>query len=163
MAGYARDLFHLLWGFGGRGIRRDFGHGEETRWRNIFGFVEKTIYLDAENSRRSRNKKQNSKPRDLPGAMPGVLRYILGQAVFIRLLDVAAGLPEFSEHSITVDLDETPDPVTGDTQKDVYQVMERRIIEEIKALTYADPRAAAQLVSIFGQAVISYPDCCTQP
>ena len=163
MAGYARDLFHLLWGFGGRGIRRDFGHGEETRWRNIFGFVEKTIYLDAENSKRSRNKKQNSKPKDLPGAMPGVLRYILGQAVFIRLLDVAAGLPDFSEHSITVDLDETPDPVTGDTQKDVYQVMERRVREEIKSLTYTDPRAAAQLVSIYGQAVISYPDCCTQP
>ena len=163
MAGYARDLFHLLWGFGGRGIRRDFGHGEETRWRNIFGFVEKTVYLDAEHSRRSRNKKQNSKPKDLPGAMPGVLRYILGQAVFIRLLDVAAGLPDFSEHSVTVDLDETPDPVTGDTQKNVYEVMERRIIEEIRSLTYTNPRAAQQLVSIFGQAVISYPDCCTQP
>ena len=163
MAGYARDLFHLLWGFGGRGIRRDFGHGEETRWRNIFGFVEKTIYLDAENSKRSRNRKQNSKPKDLPGAMPGVLRYILGQAVFIRLRDVAAGLPDFSEHSITVDLDDTPDPVTGDTQKNVYQVMEKNIIEEIKSLTYTNPRAAQQLVSIFGQAVISYPDCCTQP
>ena len=83
--------------------------------------------------------------------------------MFIRLLDVAAGLPDFSEHSITVDLDEKPDPVTGDTQKDVYEVMERRVREEIKSLTYTDPRAAAQLVSIYGQAVISYPDCCTQP
>ena len=162
MAGYARDLFNLLYAFGGRDIRHDFAHGEETRWRNVFGFVEKTIYLDAENSKRSRNRKNKERPKDLPGAMPGVLRYILGQAVFIRLLDVAAGLPDFSEHSITVELDETPDPVTGHTQKDNYQVMERRILEEIKSLTFTNPRAAQQLVSIFAQAVLSYPDCCTQ-
>ncbi len=162
MAGYARDLFNLLYAFGGRDIRHDFAHGEETRWRNVFGFVEKTIYLDAENGKRSRIRKNKERPKDLPGAMPGVLRYILGQSVFIRLLDVAAGLPDFSEHSITVDLDDKPDAITGHTQKDNYQLMERRILEEIKSLTFSSPRAAQQLVSIFAQAVLSYPDCCTQ-
>ena len=162
MAGYARDLFYLLYGFGDRDIRSDFGHKDQTRWRNIFGFVERTVYLQAGNAKRSRTKNKDERPKDLPGAMPSVLRYILGHSVFIRLLDVAAGLPTFSEHAITVDLDDEPDPLTSHTQKDNYKVMEERILREIKALTFTNPKAAAKLVSIFAQAVLTYPDACTQ-
>ncbi len=162
MAGYARDLFHLLYGFGDREIREDFGHRDSTRWRNQYGFVERTVYLESGNAKRSRTKKQDERPKDLPGAMPAVLRYILGHSVFIRLLDVAAGLPEFSEHAVTVELDEEMDPATGFNQRDNYKVMEERILREIKSLTFTNPKAAAKLVSIFAQAVLTYPDACTQ-
>ncbi len=162
MSGYARDLFHLLYGFAGREVREEFEHNHQTRWRNMFGFVERTVYLDSEDAKRSRTKRQSEKPRDLPGAMPAVLRYILGHSVFIRLLDVAAGLPDFSEHAVTVDLDDEIDPETGFSQKSNYKLMEERILREIKSLTFQNPRAAAQLVSIFAQAVLTYPDACTQ-
>lgn len=162
MAGYARDLFYLLYGFGDREIRDDFEHKDRTRWRNQFGFVERTVYLESQNAKRSRTKKQDERPKDLPGAMPAVLRYILGHSVFIRLLDVAAGLPDFSEHAVTVELDEEVDPLTGHTQKDNYKVMEKRVLQAIKDLTFTNPRAAAKLVSIFAQAVLTYPDACTQ-
>ena len=162
MAGYARDLFYLLYGFGDREIRGDFGHRDSTRWRNQYGFVERTVYLESGNAKRSRTKKPDERPKDLPGAMPAVLRYILGHSVFIRLLDVAAGLPEFSEHAVTVELDEEVDPATGFNQRDNYKVMEKRILKEIKDLTFRNPKAAAKLVSIFAQAVLTYPDACTQ-
>ena len=80
MAGYARDLFYLLYGFGDREIRDDFGHRDSTRWRNQYGFVERTVYLESGNAKRSRTKKQDERPKDLPGAMPAVLRYILGHS-----------------------------------------------------------------------------------
>ena len=162
MAGYARDLFHLLYGFGGPEVRKDFAHNDATRWRNIHGFVEKTVYLESENADRSRVKRKKNKPKDLPGAMPSVLKYILGQSVFIRLKDVAAGLPPFTEHVITVPLDTKVDPEVGFTQEENYNELETAMLEEIKSLTYTNPRAAQQLVSIFSQAVLTYPDACTQ-
>ena len=162
MAGYARDLFHLLYGFGGPEVRKDFEHNDATRWRNIHGFVEKTVYLEAENAKRSKVRKKNEKPKDLPGAMPSVLKYILGQSVFIRLKDVAAGLPPFTEHVVSVPLNEDVDPETGCSQGENYRDLEQSMLQEIKSLTYSNPRAAQQLVSIFAQAVLTYPDACTQ-
>ena len=162
MAGYARDLFHLLFGFGDPEVRKDFRHNDATRWRNIHGFVEKTVYLEGENAKRSRARKKDQKPKDLPGAMPSVLKYILGQSVFIRLKDVAAGLPPFTEHVITVPLDTEVDPLTRSTQQENYMDLEKTLLAEIKNLTYSNPRAAQQLVSIFSQAVLTYPDACTQ-
>ena len=161
MAGKASDLFHLLYGFGGPEVRRDFRHNDATRWRNIHGFVEKTVYLDDLNSKRSRARK-NARTKDLPGAMPSVLRYILGQSAFIRLKDVAAGLPPFSEHVITVPLDEELDPETGSSQRLNYKALEESVLAEIKSLTFTNPRAAQQLVSVFAQAALTYPDACAQ-
>ena len=161
MAGKASDLFHLLYGFGGPEVRRDFRHNDATRWRNIHGFVEKTVYLDDENSKRSRARR-NSRTKDLPGAMPSALRYILGQSAFIRLKDVAAGLPPFSEHVITAPLDEELDPETDSSQRLNYKALEESILSEIKSLTFSNPRAAQHLVSVFAQAALTYPDACTQ-
>ena len=176
MAGYARDLFRLLYHFGGREVRDDFEHNEENRWSKLYGLVQKIVRLDGADSMRSRNKGNRTRSKDLPGVMPGVLRYILVNSLFIRLMDVARGLPSFNEYNITVDLDERRQGVANDivpdvdddedavgmSQREAYKELETSMLREIKALTYSNPKAAQQLVSIFSHAVLSYPDCCTQ-
>ena len=110
--GYASTLFHLLYRFS-PALRAEFGHGEDARWIARYGFVEHTVRHPAdealEDGRHSRRRRYRTMIRERPGLAPAALFHLIGHTVFLRLADVAAGLPPYAEQVRLVDLDDTPD------------------------------------------------------
>ena len=94
--GYSSTLFHLLYRFSPE-IRSEFERSEEHRWIQRYGFEEHTIGKpdgDAvEDGRYSRRRKYRKVVRERPGLAPGALFHLIGNSVFLRLSDVASGLP----------------------------------------------------------------------
>ena len=94
MGGYSSTLFHLLYRFSPE-IRTEFGRAEEGRWIERYGFVEHTIGRDdgdsLEDGRTSRRRKYRKVIRVRPGRAPAALFHLIGNSVFLRLSDVAAG------------------------------------------------------------------------
>ena len=50
-----------------------------------------------EDGRNSRRRKYRKVVRERPGLAPGALFHIIGNSVFLRLADVASGLPPYEE------------------------------------------------------------------
>ena len=98
MGGYSSTLFHLLYRFNPE-IRTDFGRSDEHRWIQRYGFEEHTVGKPDEDSvedgRFSRRRKYRKVVRERPGLVPSALFHIIGNTVFLRLADVASGLPPY--------------------------------------------------------------------
>ena len=99
--GYSSTLFHLLYRFS-PDIRAEFGRSEEGRWIQRYGFLEETVRHaddgDAfEDGRNSRRKGYRKTVRERPGLAPSALFHLIGNSVFLRLSDVASGLPPYEE------------------------------------------------------------------
>ena len=98
MGGYSSTLFHLLYRFS-PDIRTDFAHGDEKRWVDQYGFIERVERDDSEketeDGRQSRRKGYRTTIREKPGITPSALFHIIGNTVFLRLHDVAEGLPPY--------------------------------------------------------------------
>ena len=96
LGGYSSTIFHLLYRFSPE-IRTEFGRSDEHRWIQRYGFEEVTIGKpddDAvEDGRNSRRRKYRKVVRERPGLVPSALFHIIGNTVFLRLADVASGLP----------------------------------------------------------------------
>ena len=94
--GYSSTLFHLLYRFSPE-IRTEFERSDEHRWIQRYGFEEHSIGKpddDAvEDGRYSRRRKYRKVVRERPGLVPSALFHFIGNTVFLRLSDVAAGLP----------------------------------------------------------------------
>ena len=98
--GYSSTLFHLLYRFS-PAIRTEFGRSEEGRWIQRYGFEEHTIGKDddesVEDGRFSRRRRYRKVVRERPGLAPAALFHLIGNSVFLRLSDVASGLPSYEE------------------------------------------------------------------
>ena len=83
MGGYASTLFHLLYRFSPE-IRAEFGHSEESRWIDRYGFLEETrSYPDEdsfEDGRTSRRKGFRRTVREKPGLVPAALFHLIGNS-----------------------------------------------------------------------------------
>ena len=105
MGGYSSTLFHLLYRFSPE-IRTEFGRSDEHRWIQRYGFEEVTVGKpddDAvEDGRNSRRRKYRKVVRERPGLVPSALFHIIGNTVFLRLADVASGLPDYEEKILAV-------------------------------------------------------------
>ena len=112
MGGYASTLFHLLYTFS-PAIRTEFGRSDEHRWIQRYGFEEHSIGKpddDAvEDGRYSRRRKYRKVVRERPGLVPSALFHLIGNTVFLRLSDVAAGLPPYEEQVMLSSMDSTAD------------------------------------------------------
>ena len=100
LGGYSSTIFHLLYRFSPE-IRTEFGRSDEHRWIQRYGFEEVTIGKpddDAvEDGRNSRRRSYRKVVRERPGLVPSALFHIIGNTVFLRLADVASGLPDYEE------------------------------------------------------------------
>ena len=161
MGGYSSTLFHLLYRFSPE-IRTDFGRSDEHRWIQRYGFEEITVGKpddDAvEDGRNSRRRKYRKVVRERPGLVPSALLHIIGNTVFLRLADVASGLPDYEEKILVSSMDEEED-ATGYSQRTAYNT----VFEELRLkLAEALKAGSKRLLATYLQTLLAYPDGCTR-
>ena len=161
MGGYSSTLFHLLYRFSPE-IRSEFGRGEESRWIERYGFVEHTIGRDdgesLEDGRTSRRRKYRKVIRERPGLAPAALFHLIGASIFLRLSDVASGLPPYEERVLLSSMD-TEEDATGFSQRSAYD----SVFETLRAaLTEALAKGSRRLLATYLQTLLAYPDGCTR-
>ena len=161
MGGYASTLFHLLYRFSPE-IRTEFGRSDEHRWIQRYGFEEHSIGKpdnDAvEDGRNSRRRKYRKVVRERPGLVPSALFHIIGNTVFLRLADVASGLPDYEEQVLLSSMDSEED-ATGYSQRSAYD----SVFEELrKKLAEALKKGSKRLLATYLQTLLAYPDGCTK-
>ena len=161
MGGYSSTLFHLLYRFSPE-IRTEFGRSEEGRWIERYGFVEHSIGKpddeSVEDGRNSRRKKFRKVVRERPGLAPSALFHLIGNTVFLRLSDVASGLPDYTEQILLSSMDSEKDH-TGYSQRSAYDT----VFEELrKELAEALKSGSKRLLATYLQTLLAYPDGCTK-
>ena len=160
LGGYASTIFHLLFRFS-PAIRTEFGRSDEGRWIKRYGFEEHTIGKPddgaVEDGRFSRRRKYRKVVRERPGLVPSALFHIINNTVFLRLSDVASGLPDYTEQVLLSSMDSEPD-ATGYSQRSAYN----HVFEELrKELAQALKSGSKRLLSTYLQTLLAYPDGCT--
>ncbi len=161
MGGYSSTLFHLLYRFS-PAIRTEFGRSEEGRWIERYGFVEHTIGRDdpdsLEDGRSSRRKRYRKLVRERPGLAPAALFHLIGHAVFLRLADVASGLPPYEERVLLSSMDTEVDG-SGLSQRSGYDELFGTLRA---ALADALSKGSRRLLATYLQTLLAYPDGCTR-
>ena len=161
LGGYASTIFHLLYRFSPE-IRTEFGRSDEHRWIQRYGFEEVSIGEpddDAlEDGRNSRRRKYRKTVRERPGLVPSALFHIIHNTVFLRLADVASGLPDYEERILLSSMDSEEDS-TGYSQRSAYHT----VFEELrKELAQALKSGSKRLLATYLQTLLAYPDGCTR-
>ncbi len=96
--------------------------------------------------------------RERPGLAPAALFHLIGNSVFLRLSDVASGLPPYEEQVMLCGMDSEPDAI-GYTQRGAYGTL----FEKLRAaLTDALAKGSRKLLSTYLQSLLAYPDGCTR-
>ena len=161
MGGYSSTLFHLLYRFSPE-LRTEFGRSDEHRWIQRYGFEEVTVGKDdddaVEDGRNSRRRKFRKVVRERPGLVPSALFHIIGNTVFLRLADVASGLPDYDEQILLSSMDSEEDS-TGYSQRSayntVYEELRLKLAEALKA-------GSKRLLATYLQTLLAYPEGCTK-
>ena len=161
MGGYSSTIFHLLYRFSPE-IRTEFGRSDEHRWIQRYGFEEVTVGKpddDAvEDGRNSRRRKFRKVVRERPGLVPSALFHIIGNTIFLRLSDVASGLPDYDEQILLSSMDSEEDG-TGYSQRSAYN----HVFEELrKELAEALKSGSKRLLATYLQTLLAYPEGCTK-
>ncbi len=161
LGGYASTLFHLLYRFSPE-IRTEFGRSDEHRWVQRYGFEEHTIGKDdgdsLEDGRMSRRRGYRKVVRERPGLSPSALFHLIGSTVFLRLADVASGLPAYEEQVLLAGLEREADG-TGYSQRTAYGHLAEKLKE---ALADALSKGSKRLLAAYLQTLLAYPDGCTR-
>ena len=160
LGGYASTIFHLLYRFSPE-IRSEFGHSDEGRWVKRYGFEEVSVGKDDdgfdEDGRNSRRRSYRRTVKEKPGLVPSALFHIISNTVFLRLSDVASGLPEYEEQVLLSPMD-TEEDSTGYSQRTAYNT----VFEELRAeLAKALKSGSKRLLATYLQTLLAYPDGCT--
>ena len=96
--------------------------------------------------------------RERPGLAPAALFHLIGQSIFLRLSDVASGLPPYTEEVLVSGMDAEPD-ATGLSQRSAYEAL----FETLKAaLADALARGSRRLLAAYLQTLLAFPDGCTR-
>ena len=163
MGGYASTLFHLLYRFSPE-IRSEFGRSEESKWVQRYGFLEQSVRHDrdledpTEDGSVSRRKSYRNQTKERPGLAPGALFHIIGHSLFLKLSDVASGLPPYEEQIQVARLDDEPN-LHGFSQASAYQHL---ALQLKRALLVALERGSQRLLSTYLQSLLAYPEGCTR-
>jgi ElaB/YqjD/DUF883 family membrane-anchored ribosome-binding protein len=143
-------------------IRTEFGRSEEGRWIERYGFVEHSIGKpddeSVEDGRSSRRRKYRKVVRERPGLAPSALFHLIGNTVFLRLSDVASGLPDYDEQILLSSMDSEED-ATSYSQRSAYNT----VFEELrKELAEALKSGSKRLLATYLQTLLAFPDGCTR-
>ena len=160
--GYSSTLFHLLYRFSPE-IRTEFARSEEGRWIQRYGFLEQTVRHEGdgdsfEDGRNSRRKGYRKTVRERPGLAPSALFHLIGNSVFLRLSDVASGLPSYEEQVLLSGMDRETD-FTGFSQRKAYDLVFDTLRQ---ALAEALAKGSKRLLATYLQTLLAYPDGCTR-
>ena len=160
--GYSSTLFHLLYRFSPE-IRTEFARSEEGHWIQRYGFLEQTVrHSDDgdsfEDGRNSRRKGYRKTVRERPGLAPSALFHLIGNSVFLRLSDVASGLPSYEEQVLLSGMDRETD-FTGFSQRKAYDLVFDTLRQ---ALAEALAKGSKRLLATYLQTLLAYPDGCTR-
>ena len=158
---HSSTIFHLLYRFSPE-IRTEFGRSDEHRWIQRYGFEEVTVGKpddeSLEDGRNSRRRKYRKTVRERPGLVPSALFHIIHNTVFLRLGDVASGLPDYTEQVLLSSMDSEED-ASGYSQRSAYNT----VFEELrKELAAALKTGSKRLLSTYLQTLLAYPDGCTR-
>ena len=161
LGGYSSTIFHLLYRFSPE-IRTEFGRSEEGRWIKRYGFLEHSMGKpdddSTEDGRFSRRKAYRKVTRERPGLAPAALFHLIGNSVFLRLSDVASGLPGYDEQILLSSMDSEEDS-TGYSQRSAYVAVFEKLR---KALADALKVGSKRLLATYLQTLLAYPDGCTR-
>ena len=96
--------------------------------------------------------------RERPGLAPAALFHLIGASIFLRLSDVASGLPPYEERVLLSSMD-TEEDATGFSQRSAYD----SVFETLRAaLTEALAKGSKRLLATYLQTLLAYPDGCTR-
>lgn len=159
--GYASTLFYLLYRFS-PALRCEFGYGDEAKFVGRYGIVERISKKDpnvyGDDGRHSKRRDYLVRTVEKPGIVPAVLTHLLGNTIFLRLGDVAANLPPYSERVLCLPLDGGADP-DAPSQASCY----RRLAADLRqAVLSALHEGSKRLLATYLQALLTYPDACTR-
>ena len=111
-----------------------------------------------EDGRVSRRRKYRKVVRERPGLAPSALFHLIGSSVFLRLSDVASGLPPYEEQVLLSTMDREAD-ATGLSQRGAYD----RVFNALRAaLAQALAKGSKRLLATYLQTLLAYPDGCTR-
>ena len=96
--------------------------------------------------------------RERPGLAPAALFHLIGNSVFLRLSDVASGLPAYDEQILLSSMDSEEDS-TGYSQRSAYKTVFEKLR---KALADALRKGSKKLLATYLQTLLAYPDGCTR-
>lgn len=104
--GYANGLFYILYRTFSHIMRKEgFEYNDENEFARQFGVVRKTTRFAYQNGREG--NRLNSNEKILPGVSPLVFtKFLLENAAFISLSDIAEGLPAYTEIPVAIDMDD---------------------------------------------------------
>jgi hypothetical protein len=183
--GYSSTLFYLLWRFSPQ-VRTSFGYGDETRWITRYGVVERITKLDPDarvgDGRRSKRRSYLTRIVEKPGVSPAVLFHLISNSIFLRLSDVAEGLPPYREGVHLFGLDREDVGATGSesegeageaqtggrgagpdapprSQAAAYRRLESQLTRAVRAALQSGSK---RLLGTYLQALLAYPDACTR-
>ncbi len=135
---------------------------KEACWIQRYGFLEQTIDKPDEDGlgdgRQSRRRKYRKVVRERPGLAPGALFHLIGHTVFLRLSDVASGLPPYEEQVLLSSMD-TEEDATGYSQSSAYDEVAGTLRA---ALATALASGSKRLLAAYLQSLLAYPDGCTR-
>jgi len=162
MGGYASTLFYLLWRFS-PGLREEFTYRDEQRWVARYGIVERITRKGGddeayEDGRVSRRRGYRTRVVEKPGVSPAVLFHLIGNTAFLRLADVAAGLPEYREEVRLVGM-EGGDGAQEASQSAYYDRLAGKLHA---AVVQALAQGSKRLLGAYLQSLLAYPDACTK-
>ena len=96
--------------------------------------------------------------KERPGLAPSALFHLIGNSVFLRLSDVASGLPDYDEQVMLTAMDRDAN-ATGFSQKSAYE----KLFEKLRhAMVKALADGSRRLLSTYLQSLLAYPDGCTR-
>ena len=111
-----------------------------------------------EDGRNSRRKGYRKTVRERPGLAPSALFHLIGNSVFLRLSDVASGLPSYEEQVLLSGMDRETD-FTGFSQRKAYDLVFDTLRQ---ALAEALAKGSKRLLATYLQTLLAYPDGCTR-
>ncbi len=162
MGGYSSTLFYLLWRFS-PAVREEFAYGDESKWVSRYGIVERISRKSGdddayEDGRSSRRRGYRTRVVEKPGVSPAVLFHLIGNTAFLRLADVASGLPEYTEEVRLVGLASSDSPDER-SQAAYYQ----QLASQLEAAVHeALAKGSKRLLGAYLQSLLAYPDACTK-
>ena len=94
----------------------------------------------------------------LMGGYSSTLFHIIANTVFLRLADVASGLPPYEEQVMLSSMDSEAD-ATGYSQRSAYDTVYEELRKELAEALKAGSR---RLLATYLQTLLAYPDGCTR-
>ena len=152
IGGKASHVRSLLFRLSPKSLR-----AENLTWEDSMEFASRYGRVDtittekvslASDNRRSNGKSTTTRQAEQPGIMPTLYgRHLIGNTIFLGLTDVAADLPSYDEHPISVRM-------TAELEQ-AYRDMEGKLKDAVADLLR---RGSHQLLSAMLHALLAYPD-----